>query len=353
MILNETRTTEFVDQLLYCAALAISIELVLFKFLPDIATAVMQTDTSSLADFKTFENTYLVPGSVFHPRFLGNYILYSLAKFIAGGFSSPDVRLHPLRIAAGILTPLYACLGAAPVLIRARSYDWRAFLVPYALAVIMGLYVFYPCDIPALACLSAGIFFLLQERLALALLFMLLVGLYRESSFHMVWLVAAWAICARSPNFPRRASWVVIFGAAFLVEYLAIRRYFPGPVAAGGGLIFDPIEIFLGRGMLSLTAICSLSLATLFPLACWAKLRSVPPVDWRTHFFILNCAVFPLWIVFYRILNGNVSEFRIFFPAIIPCIYGIAYAAANSSARQPSASCTHSPAKVVALTVVE
>jgi hypothetical protein len=287
---------------------------------------VIQTGTSSLADFNAFEKEYLVPGSVFHARFLGNHILYFLAKFIASKFSSTDVRLHPLRIAAGILTPLYAYLGTVPVLIRDRSYDWRAFLVPYALAVIIGLYVFYPCDVPALAFLSIGIFFVLQERLALALLFMLVVGLFRETSFHMVWFVAAWAVCARSPGIRRRAWWVFLFGAAFLVEYRVIRLYFPGPVSAGGGLILNPAEIFLGRGILSLTTVCSLSLAALFPIACWTKLRSIPTTDWRARFFALNCVVFPLWIVFYRMLNGNISEFRMLLPTIIPCIYGIAYA---------------------------
>src|SRR5579871_2423537 len=105
-------TRERLEKLLSLAALGFSIELVLFKFLPDLATAVIQQRPSSLADFSQFEREYMVPGSVHHARFLGNYILYYVAELIATVDHSADVRLHPLRVAAGLLTPLYAFVGA-------------------------------------------------------------------------------------------------------------------------------------------------------------------------------------------------------------------------------------------------
>src|SRR4051812_2042457 len=91
------------EKLLGVAALALSIELVLFKFMPDVSTAVVQHDVSALTDFAEFERGYMTPHSVHHARFLGNYILYGLAKAIAGWIHAGDFRLHPLRIAAAIL----------------------------------------------------------------------------------------------------------------------------------------------------------------------------------------------------------------------------------------------------------
>ena len=49
--------------------------------------------------------------------------------------------------------------------------------------------------------------------------------------------------------------------------------------------------------------------------------------DWRRPFFRLNCLAFPGWLIFYRMMAGNLSEFRMLFPVLIPCIYGIAMGA--------------------------
>jgi hypothetical protein len=323
------------EKLISVAALVISIELVLFKFLPDVSTAVIQHLTSSLMDFATFEKDYLRPGSVFHPRFLGNYLLYDLAKLIGRAFHSNDPRLHPLRVAAGIVTPVYAWLGTYFVLQRGGRMDWRYFLAAYALVVLMGLYVFYPGDMPSFAFLSLALWALLRERLVAALLLMLITGLFRESAFHMVWLVAAWAWCSRSRLLQERLFWPCMFALAFAVEYVAVRHFFPGPVSSAGGVILDPRRLFLDKGLLSLTTLCSLGLAALFPLAGLLTARDIPQGDWRGRFFELNCYIFPAWIVFYRMMNGNIAEFRMLLPAILPCIYGVAYRrgdAFNSSA---------------------
>jgi len=95
--------------------------------------------------------------------------------------------------------------------------------------------------------------------------------------------------------------------------------------------------LFFDRGLVSLTTICSIGLAVLLPLACLLRIRDVPADDWRRAFFTLNCYAFPAWLVFYRMMGGNLSEFRMLFPVLMPCIYGIAYvAAASSRARPPS-----------------
>src|SRR5262249_14357189 len=150
------------------------------------------------------------------------------------------------------------------VLRDATTYSWRHFLALYSLAVLMGLYVFYPGDMSSLAFLSAALFFLLREELAIALALMLVTGLFRETSFHVVYFVAVWAVCSQTRSWQSRAACVTVFAVAFVVEYKLIRHFFPGPVAAGGGIILDPRKIFLDKGFLSLTTICSLGLAALF-----------------------------------------------------------------------------------------
>jgi len=320
------------EKLLSLAALAICFELVLFKFLPDLSTAVLQQRVSSLMSFRVFEEGYIQPGSVHHARFLGNYILYDLARLLSTVLHSADSRLHPLRVAAAILTPLYAWIGALPALMRSDVMQWRYFMVPYALAVIIGCYVFYPADMPSLACLSIALFMLLEEQMSGALLMMLLTGLFRETSLHMVVFVGAWAWCNQSRPLRERLMWPGMFAIAFAVEYVVVRQFFPGPVSSAGGIVLDPRALFLGAGLLSLTTLCSLGLAALFPLGCLLRIRALAADDWRRQFFSLNCLAFPGWLVFYRMMAGNLSEFRMLFPVLIPCIYGIALGARGARA---------------------
>ena len=85
-------------------------------------------------------------------------------------------------------------------------------------------------------------------------------------------------------------------------------------------------RLLLSAGLMSLTTVCSLGLAVLFPIACLLKADCGPPSDWRRRFFVINCWLFPAWIVFYRMMSGNLSEFRLLLPVVLPCIYGIAHA---------------------------
>jgi len=299
---------------------------------------VIQHTPSALTDFSQFEREYLVPGSVHHARFLGNYILYYLARILSLAYHSADLRLHPLRVAAGIMVPCYACLGAVFALADRKHLDWRYFMAAYGVATVMGLYVFYPADMPSLAFLSAALFFLLKERRWAALLLMLITGLFRETSFHMVWLVALWAWCDPSSGARERLGWVAAFALAFVLEYVAVRHFFPGPVSSTGGIILDPRVLFLDKGLVSLTTICAVGLAALFPLGCLLKLRQAGGnADWRYRFFVMNCYAFPGWIVFYRMMNGNLSEFRMLLPALLPCMYGIAYGAQRYRSAHPAA----------------
>ncbi len=328
--------SETAEKLICLCALGFAIELVLFKFLPDLSTALIQHTRSSLADFGEFQREYLIPGSVHHARFLGNFILYRFAQALTAVDHSSDVRLHPLRVAAAILTPAYAYLGAWLPLRAPCRFDWRYFISWYGMMVVLGLYVFYPADMPSLAFLTMALFFLLEERLPAALLLMLVTGMFRETSFHLVWFVAVWAWCSPSRDRAAKLGWVAAFAVAFAAEYWLVRRLFPGPLSSAGGLILNPRTLFLDRGLLSLTAVCSVGLAILFPAACLLRIREVPGADWRRSFFRLNCYAFPAWIVFYRMMAGNLSEFRMLFPAMIPCVFGIAYASAQRCRTNPA-----------------
>jgi hypothetical protein len=320
--------SEPIEKLLCVAALGFAIELVFFKFLPDLATSLIQGFPSDLTDFSLFERDYIVRGSLFSARFLGNHIFWQVAHFVGQFVHSHDVRLHPLRITAGILTPLYAWAGAYPALRRASGLNWRFFLAAYGLTVVISLYVFYPYDMPAFAALSVTMYFLLRERLGWALAFMLLTGLIRESAFHVVTWVALWSLCSRSGSWGRRFTWVSVFAVTFVLEYLAVRHYFPGPLTAAGGVVLDSRAIFLGKQMLSLTNICTVGMELLLAAVCLNRLRAGDRADWRQMFFVVNCYALPAWMIFYVMMNGNLAEFRLLLPALLPCVYGLAFATA-------------------------
>lgn len=333
--MNRAPESAVAEKVLSLIGLALAIELVFFKFLPDIATAVIQGSPSSLTDFSLFRRDYLQVGTLAYTRFLGNQILWEVAQFISLFVHSQDLRLHPLRIAAGVLTPLYACVGAYPVLRAAMGLNWRYFMAAYAAMVLMSLYVFYPYDMPALALISVALYFLLKGNMGPTLLFMLLTGLFRETSFHVVTWVGLWMIIDRTRPARERIVWFAAFAAAFVLEYTLLRHFHPGPVTGGGHILIDPKAIFLAPGMLSLTAICSLGLEAVFAILCLERLWSIRTQDWRRGFFIANCCVLPGWWIFYRMMDGNMAEFRLLLPAVLPCVYGLAYAGA--APRQPSA----------------
>jgi hypothetical protein len=178
---------------------------------------------------------------------------------------------------------------------------------------------------PAFAALSVALYFLMSERLGITLVFMLLAGLFREAAFHAVAWVGLWMLISRSKPLAERLAWTVAFAAAFAIEYFAVRHYFPGPLTASGSVALDPRVIFLDRKTLSLTAICSVGLEAVLALACLNKLRNADAADWRRRFLVINCYALPAWMIFYRMMGGNLSEFRILLPAILPCIYGLAF----------------------------
>lgn len=345
MNISRLKALEKVFGISFCVML---IELVIFKYIPDIGSAYYQGSTSPLASFEAYSDYYMLPGSVHHARFLGNLILWHVADFVGGLVHSSDVRLHPLRLAAAILTPLYFIMGLIPAFLS-EDIDWKSFIVFYMAMFFGGMYVFYPCDAPSLAGVSWAVFFLMQNKYLHVLCVLLITGLFRESAFHVVVLSGIYFLAEKPRVDTKLAVWVALFAIAFIVEYAIIRLYFPGPVSVNATAhSIDLREMFFGKGLWSLTSLVTLMLLSLFPLFYMLKefmadsgdlpSRRVPgPVPYMRTFFRLNCAAIPFWIIFYRAMGGNMTEFRIFWPTLIPVVYGIAYFSNSNESQRPSA----------------
>ena len=216
-----------VNKLFALIATTFLIEIVLFKFTPDISIGAVQHSPPTLSDFDQFKLMFMTPPSVHCSGVFGNHILFYLALFLSKVTHFADVRLHPLRLAAGIVTPIYVYLGMHFVFWRRSPYSWPIFWIAYSVIALTSLYQFAPYDLSSLAFLSASLFFILEERLGLALCFMLICGLFRESSFHAVWFVACWALCSRGPT-AKGVLAAATFCGLFILEIFDSSPFFSG-----------------------------------------------------------------------------------------------------------------------------
>lgn len=304
--------------------------LMLFKYVPDLGSSLVESLPSNLASWAAYEEYYFSTHSVHHARFLGNELVYGLARSLPSGLGSSDVRLHPLRVSATIFTLLWFLVSLLPIWIQPHRFDAQRYLLGLTIIVVAGLYVYYPCDAPSLTWLALALACLLSEKLVAALSCMLITGLFRETSFHMVCMVALWATCAQHRSRANRALWLAAFGLCFAVEYKLIRHWYPGDARGADHYAFLVTaeglkNLFLGGGFWSLTTLSTLPLAALFPVAWWRFRRHEGRHEWQHKFFLLNCFAFPAWILFYRAQGGNINEFRIMWPFILPCLVGLAW----------------------------
>jgi hypothetical protein len=203
--------------------------------------------------------------------------------------------------------------GIAPVLLDKR-YSASIFAALYAGCACIALYVFAPGDLSSLAFISLALFCVLGEAPSSALIPMLIAGLFRESAFHVVWFVIARSLARKET-----LTLAVGFLAAFLIEYVAVRHFFPGPLRSGYVSIH---EMLLGGGVISLTSFGSLGLAIALVLGYFMQCN---PTDWQGRFFLYNCYAFPAWLLFYRFFGGNLSEFRLLLPCLLPVLVGYSY----------------------------
>lgn len=312
------------------------IVLMFFKYLPDIGTSVVQSLPSTLMSWDAYTDYYLSEASVHHARFLGNELVHWLARLLPEGPATNDIRLHPLRLSATFFTVFWFLVTLIPMGLPMRRFDPMVYLASLSVMVISGLYVYYPCDAPSLAWLALGTTCLLSERLMLALACLLITGLFRESAFHLMVMSAMWALCAKHQTLAKRITWPLVFGALFVIEYKVIRAWYPGAVKNVGDyaslLTTEGLRsLLLGGGLWSLTTLLTLPLAAAYPWAWWRFKRHAGQHEWQHRFFLLNCLAFPGWVFFYRAQGGNINEFRIMWPFLLPCLMGLAWLPRSAS----------------------
>ncbi len=228
--------------------------------------------------------------------------------------------MHPLRIAAGLTIPLYFTIGVIPAILSRNEYNAPCFIGLYAFVCAIALYTFAPYDIACASLLILGLWFLLNGRFWPCLITMIVTGLVRESSLHIIFFVGLAALLTPG-RWLEKILWIAAFALVYAVEYVAVRHFFPAPISSNIWTLETIRDIFLGPGVLSLTSLFSVGLAVLIPLAVLLEI----PADggWKARFFRINAYAFVFWILFYRVFNGNLSEFRLFLPALVPLIFGL------------------------------
>ncbi len=311
--------------------------IVFFKFSPDVGFAYFFNAQhgcvglckTTLEDFGAFKGYDLTQnGDVHYARFLGNELVYYLAIVIDYVLKTTDPRLHPLRISAAIWSCFFLLLGTI-FQTRADGFiNWKVFFVLYSFVCLVGMYVYYPADMPSVALISLCLYFMQDQRFGLTLGAMIIAGLFRESAFHVVVLVCVWAVCQSERRLLERIGFIFLFAAVFFVEYKVIRLFFPGRLSdAGGafGIDFSISNILFAKGLWSLTSMGVLAID--FSLILYYIIYAMDQTDrsWQRRFYLTNCLLFPCWILFYRMLAGNVNEFRLLIPALLPVIFGIAH----------------------------
>jgi hypothetical protein len=267
------------------------------------------------------------------PRFAGNYAVYYTAKAIESVIGIPgDIRLHPLRLAACIWSTLSIWAAALPVMLdRSGRWNWRVFYAAYLAMACVSFYTYMPYDLPSTAFVVLGLWAVLHRRPAIALIAIVIGSTFRESMLHVVFF----AMCALLiPSLRVHAGWVVAMLVVFFAEWFIIRRYlFPG---ARNTFVW---RIWHHLGSLTLWA--SVGLVMWYTAQSTLSIsRRVAGFGWDDvdlFFWLQVLAVVP-WLIFYTMNNGNLSEFRMLLPVLVPLVFALAYRRTpdDTAAQQPA-----------------
>ncbi|HSI35128.1 MAG: hypothetical protein ACAI43_17185 [Phycisphaerae bacterium] len=263
-------------------------------------------------------------------RFAGNYSVYYLAKGIERITGIPaDPRLHPIRLAAAIASIFWLWVGALPVLLdRSGRWDWRTFYAAFLGASCVALFAYTPYDLPSLAFTSLGLWAVIHRRPAWALLWILLGNPFRESLLHVVFFAGCTLLI---PRLRMSLAWIAALTVAFFAEWYLIRRFYPVPSAF-------TIKIF--GDLLSPTLWASVGLCLWFAGQAGLSIaRRVAAGGWSPldRFFTLQILALLPWLLFYKLNNGNLAEFRMLLPVVLPLMFALAYRGepAGSMSREP------------------
>ncbi len=312
---------ELLLKALTVAAIPLLVFFELFKFAPDLAATASGHGTSPLVSFRAYRE---VLTGIHASRFAANEIVYWLARAI-GGFvpRHADVRLHPLRLAAALVAAGAILATLAPFLSsrQAQRWSWRTFALFYLPVAFLSLQVYKPYDLTSTAVIAFALLALFSDRFALAFGLMIVAGLFRETSLHVVWfaLCFAWLRGGR-----RRLSWTAAMGLVWAAELTTIRHAFGVQTHVGLALALPP-DFFNPSLWLSVLATL---IATGYAAVDLASRRAAfdgteGQIAWR--FFALQVGVVVPWMIFYQIMGGGLAEFRLMLPVLLPLALSVAW----------------------------
>jgi hypothetical protein len=323
------------DLLAKALALGITPVLVMIFFLKfgaDVSTPVLQNLPDQPVMLTSYDNYWYHLRDLMRPRFAANWAVYGTAKAIERVIGIPgDIRLHPIRLAAAIWSTLGIWLGVAPVVLdRSGRWNWRTYVAAYLAAACVSLYCYMPYDIPSTAFVVLGLWAILHKRPAWAFAALVIGMTIRESMLHIVFF----ALCTLViPSLNVGVRWAALMFVTFFVEWFVIRKIFPGGKPAFVWRIWHHL------GSLTLWASVGLVLwyAAQATLAISKRVGRLGWDDRDTLLWLQVLAVVP-WLVFYTMNNGNLAEFRMLLPILVPLIFALAYrrAPAQTDAQQPA-----------------
>lgn len=315
---------EHAETLLKLLALAATPALVLLfflKFAPDISTAVWQHGDPAFSPLSNYPSYWKVlEEDVFQARFAGNWLVYGVAKGIERVIHIPsDPRLHPLRLAAAIVSTLSVYAGIAPVLFaRWGRWRWAVFYSVYMLLALLSIYVYTPYDLPSLAFISWSFVLMLGKKKWATLAVLLVGGCFRESMLHSVWFAVSMLVI---PSLSLGLAWTAVYFVAYWAQWLIIRKiFFPSHARIDFKHILE--NVLTPTSWASAGILLLMATAALVVIARRARLAGrVSPLD---RFFLIQVFMAPVWLVFYDFTGGNWAEFRMLTPIALPLAYALA-----------------------------
>jgi hypothetical protein len=323
---------ERADGLLKLLALAATVPLVLIffmKFTADLAIAHATSEPSILWDYNGYWWQARHRDPILLPRFAGTYLVYYVARGIEAVIGIPqDFRLHPIRLAAALVSVASIWAGTAPVLFGRRESaqsDWRIFYAGYLLLAALSFYVYMPYDLTSLAFISAAWVLVLQRRRLAVLVLLVVCGLFRESNLHIAWFAVATLLV---PSLSVGVGWAAAYLAAFFAEWWVLHRVvWPNARPQLGAL--DAMRSNL-TSLTSWAVVALIGCMALIALVVVARRVRRAPADGSRlppleALYLIHIAAVPAWLLFYAANGASWSEFRVQLPTLLPLVYAVAW----------------------------
>jgi hypothetical protein len=314
-----TQRLDLLLKLVALVAIPVIVFTEFFKFVPDMATSAVKEKASLLTSYEAFRDTLV---GVHASRFAGNELVFRLAKVIERVFRHlpSDPRLHPLRLSAALVASIATALPITGVMWpQKRAWNWGVFTVCYLALAFFSLQIYKPYDLTSNAFVALALLALFADQFLLAAALMIVGGLFRESTMHIVWFAGALAFLRGDR---KRLALAAAMGVVWFVEFKLIRNHFGStadiPMASGSDLRNPSLLLSVAAALL-FAAVAAIDLAR--------RDRSHLAGDDLAmfRFFALQIAVVPGWFVFYRLAGGGLAEFRMMLPVLLPIALSLAW----------------------------